>query len=176
MFVAWLEKSVAPNLYFILLILFLVPCSCFVTFQLIQLILLESRYILFLRYKLKYDLSQDYLFVVKILTAKRLWFLSIQFLESINYTSLKDCHIYFNTLGFIYYKIGENQLAKEYYVKAIAIKSNYLLGLKNLAKVYEIEKAYKLAVKTYESILSCDPANVLAQASLNALKSRDSRI
>lgn len=171
-----LSNSYVPNLYFIVLILFLIPLSFLVTIQLVQLILLESRYRQFSNYEDKYSLACDYLFIVKILVAKRLWFSSIQLLEHINHTNLKDSHLYFNIFGFIYYKIGEYNLAKEYYIKAVAIKNNYLLGLQNLAKVYEIEKSYDLALMTYTSILSYDPENVLAQASLIRLKSRDSRI
>lgn len=175
-FNSMLDNSLIPDLYFILLLFFLIPFSFFVTSQLIQLISLENHYRQVFKQKSKYYLSEYFIFVVKILVEKRLWFVSIHFLESIASSDLKDSHRYFNIMGFIYYKMGEYNLAKEYYLKAISVKNDYILGLQNLAKVYEVEKAYDLALITYNSILSYDPENLLAQANVSELNSRDSRI
>ena len=174
--ISLLFDSLAPNLYFILLLFFLIPIFYFVTSQIVQLIVLENLHSQFSKYEISNNLTTYYLSIVKILITKRLWFQSIQVLESINNLELQDRHIYFHTIGFIYYKMGEFNLAKEYYLKTISIKQDYLLALRNLAKIYELEKQYSLAFNIYSSILLYDSDNILAKEKMLKLKSRDSRI
>nr|YP_007878159.1 conserved hypothetical plastid protein [Calliarthron tuberculosum]AGA63770.1 conserved hypothetical plastid protein [Calliarthron tuberculosum] len=165
-----------PNLYFILLVIFLMPFSLIMTWQILQLILLESNYFKLCKKK-TIDLSIDQLFVfVKILIKKRLWFKSLKLLESLEDVDLSYRHKYFNIFGFIYYKIEQYNLAKKYYLKSLYLKNNYLVALQNLAKVHELQKDYSLALKVYNSILSYDSNNKLANIKVARLKSRDSRI
>lgn len=171
-----LLKNLISNLYFILLLFFLIPIVYIVTSQIVQLFLLESSYSQVSKYKINNNLASYYLSIVKILMAKKLWFQSIQLLESINSAELKDSYIYFHTMGFIYYKMGEYVEAKKYYLKTISMKKDYLLALRNLAKIYELEKEYSLAFKTYSTILLYDTDNLLAKKKVLALRNRDSRI
>nr|YP_009589075.1 conserved hypothetical plastid protein [Corallina ferreyrae]QBL75591.1 conserved hypothetical plastid protein [Corallina ferreyrae] len=107
---------------------------------------------------------------------KRLWFQSLKLLESVKEVDLEYRHQYFNTVGFIYYNMKDYDLAKKYYIEAISIKNNYLVALQNLAKVYELQNNYVSAIESYNSILSYEPDNRIANLKVTRLKNRDSRI
>ena len=151
-----------PRLYFALVLFFLVPFSCFIAVQVYQLVGSE---IYFSRVKRKFmfiHTGTELLDFLSVLLKKNLWFDAIRLME-IKY-SLKDIrvHQYFNSLGFIYYNMQKYDLAKLYYIKALKIQDSYIVGLQNLAKVYEATKDNALMMSTYQSILKLDPTNKIA--------------
>lgn len=108
--------------------------------------------------------SIDELFdMLNILIEKRLWFKAVKLMESGIDIPLNKMHQYFNALGLVYYSMGQYDLARLYYLKALDIKDNYIVALQNLAKVYEKAENYALVLSVYKSILKYDSTNKIAQ-------------
>ena len=131
-----------PYIYFLVLLVFLVLYSLFITVQLYKFIKLE----LFFKKKLLKNIGPyniDQLFIVlRVLSFKKLWFTSIRVVEEQKDVVRKEVHRYFNAVGFIYYNMQKYDLAKLYYLKSLNEKSDYLVALNNLAKVYKKKKTY----------------------------------
>lgn len=131
-----------PYIYFLVLLVFLVIYSLFITVQLYKFIKLE----LFFKKKLLKNIGPyniDQLFIVlRVLSFKKLWFTSIRVVEEQKDVVRKEVHRYFNAVGFIYYNMQKYDLAKLYYLKSLNEKSDYLVALNNLAKVYKKKKTY----------------------------------
>lgn len=131
-----------PYIYFLVLLIFLVLYSLFITVQLYKFIKLE---LFFKKSLLKniglYNIDQLFI-VLRVLSSKRLWFTSIRVVEEQKDIVRKEIHRYFNAVGFIYYNMQKYDLAKLYYLKSLNEKSDYLVALNNLAKVYEKKNTY----------------------------------
>lgn len=129
-------------IYFLVLLIFLVLYSLFITIQLYKFIKLE----LFFKKNLLKKISpcnKDQLFIMlRVLSSKKLWFTSIRLVEEQKDVVHKEIHRYFNAVGFIYYNMQKYDLAKLYYLKSLNEKSDYLIALNNLAKVYEKKNTY----------------------------------
>lgn len=136
-----------PYIYFLVLLVFLVLYSLFITVQLYKFIKLE----LFFKKKLLRNIASysiDQLFIVlRVLSSKKLWFTSIRVVEEQKDVARKEIHRYFNAVGFIYYNMQKYDLAKLYYLKSLNEKSDYLVALNNLAKVYKKKDTYFDAFK-----------------------------
>lgn len=156
-----LENSTIPYIYFILILLFLIPFSFLVSLQLFQLIKFEL-YLNDLKQIDSDDYSVEQLFnLLTILVKKKLWLTSINLMESKNNIPNKNIHQYFNSIGYLYDSMSKYNLAILYYLKALSFKDNYIVALQNLAKVYE-KKNSSLAFSTYKDILKYDEFNLLA--------------
>ncbi len=152
-----------PHLYFAFVLVFLIPFSCFIAFQLFKLINAEICF-----YKLRRDdallcNSNEILRLSYVMLRKKLFFDAIQLIESKQ--SCNDIRIYqlMNALGFIYYSIHQYRLAKFYYIEALKIKNDYIVALQNIAKVYDLTKESCLLKLACESILKYDPENKIAR-------------
>jgi len=135
-----LDKSTIPYLYFILILLFLIPFSVLVSLQLFQLIKFELSF-----NELKQidsdNYSMDQLFnLLTILLKKQLWLNSIHLMESRKNIPSKNIHQYFNSIGYLYDSMDQYNLAILYYLKALSSQEDYIIALQNLAKVYVMKK------------------------------------
>jgi len=165
-----LGNSAILYIYFILILIFLIPFSFLVSLQLFQLIKFEL-YLNDLKQIDSKDYSMDELFnLLKILVKKKLWLTSINLMESKKNISSENIHKYFNSIGYLYDSMDKYNLAILYYLKALSFKDNYIVALQNLAKVYEKKKKYTLALSTYQSILKYDKFNLLANEYLKKIK------
>lgn len=154
------------------MLVFLFPLCIVLTFQLFTMLVREFSFYL-LSYKKEVDYSFNELFVLlKILVNKKLWFKSIKLLERQKGLVKENMHQYFNSMGFIYYNMKQYNLAQLYYLKAVNFKKDYLVALQNLAKVYDKQKKYVLAISTYESILLYDKDNKVANRYLKKRKKK----
>ncbi|MBA3051854.1 MAG: tetratricopeptide repeat protein [Candidatus Omnitrophica bacterium] len=70
-----------------------------------------------------------------------------------------------NTLGFIYYKLGENEKAARNYKQAIALDSGYAIAHNNLGILYYHGGAYENAKKCFEKAIEHNP--LYAKAMIN---------
>jgi len=165
-----LDSSAIPYLYFILILLFLIPFAFFISVQLFQLIKFEL-YFNDLKQIDSDDYSIDQLFnLLKILVKKKLWLTCINLMESKKNIPSQNIHQYFNSIGYLYDSMGKYNLAILYYLKALSFKDNYIVALQNLAKIYEKKKNYNLALSAYQSILKYDKSNELANEYLERRK------
>lgn len=168
LFDTYLHSSWFPSIYFLLVLTFLFPLFILITYQLVKIILREiTLYFLYKRRETNYTFNQ-LVTVLKMLVDKSLWFESIKLLEVNQSIPMKSMHQYFNFIGFIYYCMRQYDLAQLYYLKAINLKKNYVIALQNLAKVYDKQKKYMLAMLTYKSILLYDKKNTIANQYLQS--------
>nr|YP_009541656.1 hypothetical protein [Synarthrophyton chejuense]AYR05665.1 hypothetical protein [Synarthrophyton chejuense] len=166
-----------PVIYCIILLFILLPICVIITLQLIQIINLDYKHNQLKRKEnLGYLALDDILFLVSIFIKKKLWFSSIKILEKQLRKDLEINYRYFNLIGFSYYGMKQYEMAKIYYSKALDCKPDYLIALKNLAKVSELTNDLSGALFAYSSILSYDPLNTFASNALIKIKNRDSRI
>lgn len=131
-----------PYLYFLVLLIFLVLYSSFVTFQLYKLIKIESFFKKNVLSNVDLCNMDQFFIALKLLSYKKLWFASILLVERQKKIPKGYIHRYFNVVGFIYYNMQEYDFAKLYYLKSLNEKNNYLVALSNLAKVYEKKNKY----------------------------------
>lgn len=157
MFLSTLDKII-PYTYFLLLMIFLVSFSFLISFQLVDIFRIEL--IFYKLNKINPDHhSADQLFtLLKILVNKKLWFTSINLMESRKDISSIKMYQYFNAIGYIYDKMEKYNLSSLYYLKAIDIKKDYIIALQNLAKIYEKTNS-TLAISLYKTILKYDSIN-----------------
>ena len=151
-----------PNLYFILMLVILLFFGVFITIQLFNISIAER-----LLFKSKQTCissvqTKELFNLVKILILKKLWFTSIKLLEAHKVLSKDQMHKYFNIFGFIYYQMRQYDLAQLYYLKAIKVKSDYVVALQNLLKIYEKKKNQILIDITCTTILRYDVNNHIA--------------
>lgn len=158
----YLGDTIIPYIYFIFMLIFLIPFFILISFQLLQLIKFEF-YLNHLN-KIDFDTySLDQLFnLLKVLLKKKQWLNAINLMESKKNISIENMHKYFNAVGYIYDNMNEYNLASLYYLKSLSFKENYIIGLQNLAKIYEKKKNYALALSTYQIILKYDSSNISA--------------
>lgn len=151
-----------PNLYFALVLLALTPLSCFIAFQLFQVFKVDICFYQIRQESAVINTDERLFGCLSVLVKKKLWFDAIKLMEK-NYL-LKNLSLqrYFNALGFVYHNMQEYNLAQLYYVRALEIQEDYLVALKNLAKVYKLKKEPALLLSTYRSILKHDPTNRIA--------------
>jgi tetratricopeptide (TPR) repeat protein len=76
----------------------------------------------------------------------------------------------YNTLGFTYFRLKENEQAIYYYTQAIKLLPDYTLALTNLGLVYENKQMYEEAYKTYLNALKYDNENKIANTRLPIMK------
>lgn len=131
-----------PYTYFLVLLIFLVLYSLFITSQIYKFIKFE----LFFKQCILKNIdpcSIDQLFIIlRVLSYKKLWFTSIRVVEKQEKIAPDCIHRYFNAVGFIYYSMQKYDLAKLYYLKSLNKKNDYLVALNNLTKVYEKKRRY----------------------------------
>ena len=87
----------------------------------------------------------------------------------------------YNTLGFTYFKLKQYEYAKYYYLQAVKLLPDYTLALTNLGLLYEINKMYFEAYKTYGVVLNYERNNKIACYRINLVEEkmkliRDGRI
>ena len=152
----------SPRLYFFLLLLILLPLSCFIGTQLFRLVSLNINLLLLRRKNISLSTSNELLSIISLMLKKKCWLKSIELIES--YSQLSDTSIYqhFNALGFIYYSVSNYKLAKFYYLKAINVKKDYVPALQNLAKLYKCIQDNSSMLQTCGRILFYDPSNKMA--------------
>tara|TARA_B100000965_G_scaffold121006_1_gene99998 strand:+ start:47 stop:2080 length:2034 start_codon:yes stop_codon:yes gene_type:complete len=80
------------------------------------------------------------------------------FLQAID---IKESATIYTEIGNIYTKKSEDQLAIEYYKKALKIDNKFSKALNNLANIYEDTGNYKKAVKYYKEAIRSQPENSL---------------
>lgn len=151
-----------PRLYFAFLLLFLLPFSCFIVFQLFQLISIEIEF-----YQLKNKsvfacTDNEVVRLLHIMTRKKVWLDAIRLIELRKAVDDIGSYQLMNALGFIYYSMRKYDLAKFYYIEALRGKNNYIIALQNLAKVYKVTKQSRLLKLTCQSILKYEPDNQIA--------------
>jgi len=152
-----------PRLYFALVLLFLIPFSCFIVFQLFHLTIVEIEF-----YQLKSKdifacTDSEELRLLHIMARKHAWLDAIKLIElrkTVDGISLCQS---MNALGFIYYSMRKYDLAKFYYIEALKMKSNYIVAMQNLVKVYEATKQSRLMKLVCQSILKHDSGNKIAR-------------
>ena len=165
-----LQNIFLPNVYFLFILILLLLLFFLITFQLWKIIIREISFY-FLNKKRQTEYSIDELFILlKILINKKLWFQSIKLMEANKNIQVKNMHRYCNFIGLIYYNMKQYGLAQAYYLKAINLKKDYVIALQNLAKLYDKQKQYDLAVSIYKSILIYDKYNVVASQYLQRKK------
>jgi len=104
-----LDNSTIPYLYFILILLLLIPFSFLVSLQLFKLIKSELS---FNELKQTDNYSMDQLFnLLTILLKKQLWLNSIHLMESRKNIPSKNIHQYFNSIGYLYDSMDQYNLA-----------------------------------------------------------------
>lgn len=135
-----LDYNWISNIYCCILLIILIPSSLIVTWQVIQIILLESAYRNFENQPLYSLADEKKMGFVKILLKKQLWFTAIRILELEVNIGIQHRYKYFNAIGFIYCNIHQYNLAKKYYLDAIEIKDDYMIAVQNLAQLYEKQK------------------------------------
>ena len=166
-----------PNIYLVILFILLFYVSVIITRQVLQIFLLQYNYWRLCKLQLRAKLSIDQVFLlVQVLIEKKLWLYALKELESLDKINLEYKHKYFNAFGFIYDKMHKYNLAKIYYCKALALKKDYCVALYNLARVYEIQKNYNLALITYQSVILYKPDDLNIIRKIDEIKNRDSRI
>ena len=69
----------------------------------------------------------------------------------------KDNYVAYNILGEGFAENGKNEKAEQYYLKAVKIKPNYSVALKNLAILSGQMGHYENAIQYYNSVLLIDP-------------------
>ena len=125
------------DIYLICLVFILIVLVVLVTRQLFVLFYLEYQYFRGRKKVYNFDISvSEYLFFVRILILKKMWFRAIYALESSDNLERLNRHYCYNALGCIYQSISEYDLAKFYYTQALSVKSNYLAALRNLFSLY----------------------------------------
>ena len=72
----------------------------------------------------------------------------------------------YNTLGFIYYKLGEKKKAAEHYEKALARDSGYATAYNNLGILYYHEGDYEKAIICFENAIKYNPCYAKAMINL----------
>ena len=173
LFYTYLYSSLLPNVYFLLILIFLFPLSLVITSQLFKIVLREVNLcILYEDNKANYTFNELFV-LLKAFINKRLWFKSLELLEENHNILVGNMHQYFNAIGFIYYNMSQYNLAQLYYLKAVNLKEDYLIALQNLARLYHQQKKYMLAVSTYKSILLYDKHNLVACHYLQKQKTND---
>lgn len=172
-----MNKVLIPKVYFIILSIFLMPLVIMITDQVIKIFVREGQLEILRRRQLDQNCTPKDLFnLAKLYTLRKQWFSSICILELCLQTTVEHKCIYFNALGFCYYNLKHYDSAKDYYMKAIHCKKDYVLALNNLAKVYLSTENYREALRTYESILNYNPDFMHVKENIENLRSRDSRI
>lgn len=78
----------------------------------------------------------------------------------------------YNTLGFTYFKLKENEQAIYYYTQAIKLLPDYTLALTNLGLIYENKQLYKEAYTIYLKALGLDSQNKTAQTRIPIIKQK----
>jgi tetratricopeptide (TPR) repeat protein len=75
-----------------------------------------------------------------------------------------------NALGYAYAAQEQYDLAIRQYREALKVVPGYVIALKNLAFAYERKQLTAEAMETYETVLSLDAKNAVAQKRLDILK------
>ena len=155
-----------PRLYFALVLLLLIPLSSFTAFQLSLLITTEIE----LRQLKSRDIAtcaeSEVLCLLRIMTRKKTWFDAVKLIELRQLRDHTSSYQLTNALGFIYQSMCNYELAELYYVEALRIKSDYIIALQNLAKVYAVTKQSRLLRRACQSILKLDSNNKIANSYL----------
>lgn len=119
-------------------------------------------------------LAETYYFLGQIYLGKKDYPKSLRLLKNgLNFWNSEDrigLGSLYNTLGFTYFKLQDNQKAIEYYHQAIQILPDYTLALNNLGLAYETTKQYKNAYATYRRVLAYDAQNPIAFARKQAVE------
>ena len=163
------------NIYLLILLVFLVSMTFVITRQVIYIYVIDYKHMILRRRTLSVLIdSRDYSVYYRILVLKKLWFEAIEFLELISLkVEDKDAYI-LNTLGFIYESLADYSLSEKYYLDATLSTPCYISAMKNLARIYIINKKENLAYSVYGKILDCDPDNIFAKKEYTRLVSKDS--
>lgn len=160
-----------PYIYFVFMLLFLIPLSVFVVSQLLCLIKVSIDLYNLSRFKSDILSSHTGLFsILRLLTDRRLWFDSIKLMELNRSSSQLQMHKYFNALGFVYYSMQKYDLAKFYYLQSLAVQDKYIVALQNLAKVYDTLRDTESALLIYKRVLDQDPGNKTAIRYIDSFK------
>ncbi|RLB80795.1 MAG: hypothetical protein DRH17_10990 [Deltaproteobacteria bacterium] len=71
-----------------------------------------------------------------------------------------------NTIGFYFYKMGNHQMAIQYYLKAIDLAPRYPLSYNNLGVIYLRADQYKRAKHYFHKAVELDPHYIKAVCNL----------
>ena len=77
-----------------------------------------------------------------------------------------------NAMGYAYFAQEQYDIAIRQYKEALKLYPEYVIGLNNLANVYEKKQMIVKAVETYKQALEYDPENKTAQQRINSLEKR----
>nr|YP_009243953.1 hypothetical protein Sdur_150 [Sporolithon durum]AMK96195.1 hypothetical protein Sdur_150 [Sporolithon durum] len=161
-----------PRLYLLVLLCTLVSICVVITNQVVHLINREKHYIRLSKNLANNSISiDDFLALAKIYTLKKSWFSCIKLLEKQLISYKHFSHICYNAIGFCYYNMKFLNLSKTYYLYSIQSKSDYILALNNLAKVYKKIGLHNQAREVYESILYYQSNDSVAKHELTNKKS-----
>lgn len=169
-FLLSIDNSIVSTLYLFLVFIFLIPIFLLINSQLLRLIF---SFINFKRILVSRKISnKDVLSIDQILTLaniyiqRKQWFECILLLESEIEHDVDNLY-YYNLTGYCYYSMNLNDLAKLYYLKALALSPSSVMILINLAKVYHLLEEFDNAVDTYRQILFFDKNNKIAKKYLS---------
>lgn len=161
-----MDNNFISFLYLFLLLFVLTPICFIVTIQIFQLLFNYAifRGILLKQNSRDVDISQI-LSLAKIYISRKKWFTCILMLEA--EIHIHDDPRYYNCIGFCYYNMKWNNLAKLYYLKALDKSPKYIIALSNLAKVYHLMEDEEKATELYQKIILLDNNNKVAKRFLN---------
>lgn len=121
-----------PYIYCSVLLLLLFPYSFFITWQLYRWTVFELSVQKKYLNKLGSYSTDEFFYVLKVLSRKRMWLNSLRLAESHTNIPVKKQHYYFNFLGVIYQQMKEYDLAQLYYLMSLEKNKDYRVAITNL--------------------------------------------
>nr|YP_009237287.1 hypothetical protein [Wildemania schizophylla]AKS28334.1 hypothetical protein [Wildemania schizophylla] len=167
-----------PIFYLSILTIFLICLSWIITKQLKTIFLLESQFKYFVDKRQNGILGADEIFAfARVCVAKKLFVNAIvesqAVLQDKSYFTIANNNDImsklYNMLGFIYYEAGHSAFAKNFYLRAIDMNSNYIVALNNLAKIYEDIKNFRKAEDLYQQVLKINSSNETATRRMQSI-------